>query len=54
MNVFLLHQEIKRRQAQRFEDEKRRVDGRRIVLQVDFAENFDMELQNDAIGLIHK
>ena len=47
MNTFHLHQHIKRRKEQRFDDEKRRVDGSRIILQVDFAENFDVEFQNE-------
>ena len=47
MNVFLLYQQIKRRQPQRFKDEKRRWDGTRVVLKIDFAENFDVEQQNE-------
>ncbi|CAF3317809.1 unnamed protein product [Rotaria sp. Silwood2] len=49
---YLLHVFIKRTQSYLFEQMKQRTDDRKVLLQVDYAENFVMDHQ-DAIQLAH-
>ena len=45
--AFLLHTFIKRKQSSHFEAEKSKANGKHIVLQVDFAENYSIIQQNE-------
>lgn len=45
IDAFLLHQYIKRRQSEKFEDSKKEMCEIAAVLHVDFAENFSVGLQ---------
>ena len=47
IDAFILHQYIKRRQSEKFEDSKKEVSNTTAVLQVDYAENFSVVLQNE-------
>ncbi|KAE8737838.1 hypothetical protein FOCC_FOCC016693 [Frankliniella occidentalis] len=44
---FLVHVYVKRHQSHTFEEKKKRVDGHHIVMQVDFAQNMEIKLQNE-------
>lgn len=47
VDAFLLHQYIKRRQSEKFEMAKQEVNDKSAVLQVDYAENFSVVIQDE-------
>ncbi|KAE8737837.1 hypothetical protein FOCC_FOCC016692, partial [Frankliniella occidentalis] len=44
---FLVHVYVKRYQSHTFQEKKKRVDGHHIVMQVNFAQNMEIKLQNE-------
>lgn len=47
LKPFLIHTYVKRIQSNHFENSKKEVNSRKIVLQVDFSENFAFKYQNE-------